>query len=98
MPFNNTYTDFDKQRYPDSRDYFISLAKFIVKEPLSTHIVKTVTPFGKIRYLVIDRARVPAEGDMVIACTDRGLRVGRLRHAASMKNIWGKVIWSIHEG
>jgi hypothetical protein len=82
----------------DSRDYFIALAKLIVKDPLSAHIFKTLAPSGKSRYLVVDRASVPEEGDMVVACTGGGLRVGRLKRAVSMKNIWGKVVWLIQEG
>jgi hypothetical protein len=62
MPFNSSYRDFDRQRYIDSRDYFIGLAKLVVREPLSTHIVKTTTPSGKISYLVVDRSITPDEG------------------------------------
>ena len=98
MPFDSSYKDFNKLRYMDSRDYFASLAKFIVKEPLSTHIIKTATPSGKPRYLVVDRASVPDEWDMAIVCTDGGLRIGRLKRAIPVKNIWGKVIWFIQEG
>ncbi|MDR0653644.1 MAG: hypothetical protein LBG12_10130 [Synergistaceae bacterium] len=98
MPFDSSYKDFDKLRYMDSRDYFASLAGFIVKEPLSTHIIKTTAPSGKVRYLVVDRASIPGEGDMAVVCTDGGLKVGRLKRAISTKNIWGKVIWYIQEG
>ena len=98
MPFSNSYRDFDGFKRPDSRDYFASLAKFIVREPLSTHIFRTVTPSGKTRYLVVDRAAVPGEGDMALVRTDNGLMVGRLKRAVPMKNIWGKVIWYIQEG
>jgi hypothetical protein len=98
MPFNRSYEDFDRQRYADSRDYFIGLAKLVVGEPLSTHIIKTLTPSGKTRYLVVDRSVIPDEGDTVIVRTDYGLKVGRLKRAAPAKCIWGKVVWFIQEG
>jgi hypothetical protein len=98
MPFNSSYKDFDKLRYADSREYFAGLAKYIVKEPLSTHIIKTASASGKTRYLVVNRAALPEEGDMAMVCTDHGLRVGRLKRAVSLKDIWGKVIWVIQEG
>jgi hypothetical protein len=97
VPFSNGYKDFDKLRYADSREYFAGLAKYIVKEPLSTHIIKTASPSGKTRYLVVDRAALPEEGDMVIACTDNGLRIGRLKRAVSPRAIWGKVVWALQE-
>jgi hypothetical protein len=98
MPFSNSYKDFAKLKYADSRDYIAGLARFIVKDPLSTHIIKTAAPSGKTRYLVVDRASVPDEGDMAIVCTDNGLRIGRLKRAVPMKNIWCKVVWFIQEG
>jgi hypothetical protein len=98
MPFSNGHKDFDKLRYADSREYFAGLAKYIVSEPISTHIIKTASPSGKICYLVVDRGKVPDEGDMVVVCTDNGLRVGRLKRAVSRKDIWGKVIWTLQEG
>ena len=98
MPFDNSYKDFDKQGYADSRDYFVSLGKVIVKEPLVTHILKTASPSGKTRYLVVDRSIIPEEGDMAIVCTDNGLRIGRVKRLSSVKNIWGKVVWVIQEG
>jgi hypothetical protein len=98
MPFDNSYKDFDKHEYADSRDYFVSLGKVIVKEPLATHILKTASPSGKTRYLVIDRSIIPEESDMAIVCTDNGLRIGRVKRVSSVKNIWGKVVWVIQEG
>jgi hypothetical protein len=98
MPFSNSYTDFDKHKYIDSRDYLIGLARIIVQEPLSTHIVKTVTPGGKTRYLVVDKSQTPGEGDMAVVCTDSGFRVGMVKRAVSAGNALGKVIWFIQEG
>ncbi|MDR1579482.1 MAG: hypothetical protein LBS35_03935 [Synergistaceae bacterium] len=97
MPFDSSYRDFDRQRYIDSRDFFAGLAKVIVKEPLSTHIVRIAAPSGKTRYLVVDRSKIPAEGDIAVIRTDNGLRIGRVRRLASLKNIWGKVIWILQE-
>jgi hypothetical protein len=98
MPFDNSYKDFDRQRYLDSRDYLAGLARLIVKEPLSTHIIRTAMPDGKTRYLVVDRAAIPEEGDIALVCTDNGLRVGRIKRIGSARDIWGKVIWYIQEG
>ncbi|MDR1020718.1 MAG: hypothetical protein LBL73_08165 [Synergistaceae bacterium] len=98
MPFDSSYTDFDKHRYSDSQDLLAGIARRIVRDPLATHVIKTATPSGKTRYLVVDRARTPEEGSLVIAVTDCGLRLGRVRRAVSMKHIWGTVTWFLQEG
>ncbi|MDR1515093.1 MAG: hypothetical protein LBS45_05305 [Synergistaceae bacterium] len=98
MPFGSSYTDFDRHKYIDSRDYLIGIAKIIVREPLSTHIVKTAAPGGKIRYLVVDRSQIPGEGDMAVVRTDSGFKAGVVKRAVLAGNAWGKVIWFIQEG
>jgi hypothetical protein len=98
VPFDSSCVDFDRHKYADSRDYLVGLARIIVKEPLSTHIVRTRTLSGKTRYLVIDRAQAPAEGDIAVICADSGLKAGRLRRVTSREDIWGKVVWVIEEG
>jgi hypothetical protein len=98
MPFDSSYIDHDKQRYIDSQDYFAAIAKRVVCDPLSTHVIKTTTQAGKTRFLVVDRARVPNEGNLVIVTTEHGLRLGRVKRHVSMDNIWGTVIWFLEEG
>lgn len=98
MPFNSSYVDFDRHRYADSREYLAGLARLMVKEPLSTRIIRTATGTGKTRYLVVDCSQIPDEGDMAVICTDYGLKAGRLKRVSSKKNIWGKVVWLIQEG
>jgi hypothetical protein len=97
MPFNSSYKDYDKLRYLNARDCFRNLAGIIVRDPLSTHLIKTVTREGKIRYLVVDRAQFPEEGDLAVICTPHGLRVGRLKRLVSSEDAWGKIIWFIQE-
>ena len=55
MPFDSSYTDHDKVRYFDSQDFLVSIAKKIIRDPLSTHVIKTATRSGKIRFLIVDR-------------------------------------------
>jgi hypothetical protein len=43
MPFNSSYRDFDKLKYLNARDCFRNLAGIIVRDPLSTHLIKTAT-------------------------------------------------------
>jgi hypothetical protein len=82
----------------DARDRFIDLAGFVVKEPISTHLVKTRTNNGKIRYLVIDRAVLPQEGSLIVINTVGGLRVGRLKGKVPLDVFWGTVIWFLEQG
>jgi hypothetical protein len=98
LPFDSSYSDFDKHRFIDAREYFISLARIIVKEPLATHIVRTTAPSGKTRFFVVDRSAVLEEGDIAVVCTDHGLRAGRIKRLASMNHVWGKIVWVIQEG
>jgi hypothetical protein len=98
MPFNSSYKDYEKTRYLNARDKFRELANVIIGDPLSTHIIKTATQDDKIRYLVVDRGQVPKEGDVAVASTPKGLRVGRLKKEMASENVWGKVIWYIQEG
>jgi hypothetical protein len=97
VPFDSSYADHDKQRHLDSRDFLAGIARRIIRDPLSTHVIKTATRSGKTRYLVVDRTRIPAEGSFVLVATDNGLRLGRTRRAVSMEHIWGTVIWLLRE-
>lgn len=98
MPFDSSYIDHDKQRYIDSQDFLAGLARNIIRDPLSVHVIKTYTESGKIRYLIVDKARIPEEGDFAVVAGDNGLRVGRLRRKVTTQDIWGKVIWFLQEG
>jgi hypothetical protein len=97
MPFQSSYQDFEKQRYLNAREQFMNLGQIIVRDPLSTHIIKVSTSTDKICYFVVDRSRLPAEGDLALLCTDRGLRFVKVNQMPAMEDIWGKVIWTIRE-
>ena len=98
MPFDGSYIDHDKQRYLNSQDYLIGIARQIIRDPLSTHIIKTCTNSGKIRFLIVDRACIPTEGDIAVVSGENGLRAGRITGDVTGKDIWGKVIWYFQEG
>ena len=98
MPFDGSYIDHDKERYLDSQDYLAGIARKIIRDPLSTHVIKSYTSSGKIRFLIVDRSRVPAEGDIAVVSGDNGLRVGRIKGKIIGRDILGKVIWFLQEG
>jgi len=96
MPFNNSYIDAEKMSYADSRDYFCSLAPWIVKEPVTTQIVKT-SRHGKTLYLVIDRSMKPEEGALVVIETMTNFKVKRYtRDTAGL--VWGTITWMLRQG
>jgi hypothetical protein len=97
MPFNSSYRDFDKSRYLDAREQVRNLANIIVRDPLSTHIIK-MSVNGHARYLVVDRAMMPGDGDIAVICTPRGLRAVTVKQVVPEEDIWGKVTWYIQEG
>ena len=96
MPFNNSYIDAEKMSYTDSRDYFRSLASRIVKEPVTTQIVKT-NRNGKTLFLVIDRNIRPKEGALVVIETMRGYRVSRYTNDTTGL-VWGTITWMVRQG
>ena len=98
MPFDGSYIDHDKQRYLDSRDYLAGIARKIIRDPLSTHVIRTCTTSGKIRFLIVDRASIPTEGDIAVVSGDNGLRAGRIKGDVTGKDIWGKIIWFLQQG
>ena len=98
MPFGGSYIDHDKQRYLDSQDYLAGIVRKIIRDPLSVHVIKTHTSSGKICFLIVDRTRVPIEGDIAVVSGDNGLRAGRVRGKIIGKDIFGKVIWFLQEG
>jgi hypothetical protein len=61
----------------DAMDKYIALAPYVVREPLSTHLIESRSPSGKMRYLIVDRAVAPQEGGIVILNTLNGLKIGR---------------------
>ena len=98
MPFDGSYIDHDKQRYLDSQDYLVGIARNIIRDPLSVHVIKTHTKSGKIRFLIVDRTCAPDDGDIAVISGDNGLRAGRITGDVTSKDIWGKVIWVLQEG
>jgi hypothetical protein len=97
MPFDSSYVDHDRQRYTDSQDYLVGLAKRIVRDPVSTHVIKTTTSTGKIRFLVVDKSKIPGEGSLVIVATSQGFKVGRIKRAVPRKYIWGTIVWILRQ-
>jgi len=98
MPFDGSYIDHDQSRYLDSQDCLVEISKKIIRDPLSTHIIKTRTKSGKIRFLIVDRTSIPEDGDVAVVISDNGLRVGRLRGKTTRGIIWGKVTWFLQQG
>jgi hypothetical protein len=97
MPFQSSYQDFEKLRYLNAREQLMRLAQIIVRDPLSTHIIKVSNSSDKICYLVVDRSSLPKEGDLALLCSEQGLRFVKVNQIPPMKDIWGKVIWRIQE-
>ena len=80
MPFDGSYIDHEKSRYQDSQDCLVEISKKIIRDPLSTHVIKTRTKSGKIRFLIVDRTRVPEDGDIAVVSTDNGIYERRDRY------------------
>jgi hypothetical protein len=98
MPFNSSYKDYDKVRYLNAREIFRNLGNVIIRDPLSTHIIKVPAKNDKVCYVIVDRGQIPEEGDLALMCTPYGLRAGRIKHRLAIEDIWGKIIWYIKEG
>jgi hypothetical protein len=97
MPFQGSYQEFEKLRYLNTREQIMRLARIIVRDPLSTHIIKASNAPDKICYLVVDRSTLPREGDLALLCSEHGLRFAKVNQIPPMQDIWGKVIWRIQE-
>jgi hypothetical protein len=98
MPFDSSYIDGEKYEYRDSQDKLVEIAKRIVREPISTHIVKTRQVNGKVRFLVIDRSVTPQIGALVVVWVGNGFKVGRLKGPIKRDRIWGTVTWLLDQG
>ena len=99
MPFDGSYIDHEKSRYQDSQEYLVDLARKIIRDPLTTHVIPSHTPSGKRRFLVVDKTRTPEEGDIAVLAGEKGIRCGRLKGKITSKGtiIWGKVTWILEE-
>ena len=98
MPFINSHIDPERGLPPDARSHFESLSRTIVKEPLSTSIIRTQSPTGRIRYLIVDRAVQPEEGDLIVVAADYRFKVGRYANSIPLSKVWGTVVWFLQEG
>jgi hypothetical protein len=96
MPFGNAVSH--KQSFTDPREKFVALASMVVREPVSTHIVKSRSPSGRIRYLIVDRAVVPREDGIVVLATASGLKVSRYKADIPLSHVWGTVVWYLQQG
>ena len=98
MPFDGSYIDHDKGKYFDSQDYLVAVARRIIRDPLSTHVIKTETKEGKIRFLIVDRKSIPEEGDIAVISGDFGYKAGRVKGRITANNVFGKVVWILQQG
>ncbi|MDR1965963.1 MAG: hypothetical protein LBQ36_04585 [Synergistaceae bacterium] len=98
MPFDKRFAHSKKDAPPDARDRFAALAPMVVREPISTHIVASRSPSGKRRYLVVDRAVAPQDGDIVLMSMRNGFNVGRYRAGIPIESVWGTVVWYLQQG
>ncbi|MDL2264049.1 hypothetical protein LJC31_05295 [Synergistaceae bacterium OttesenSCG-928-I11] len=96
MPFCNSYIDPERDIPSDAREKFAALAPQVVRDPISTHFVRTERN-GKACFLVIDMAAIPDEGGLVVLSTDAGLRVSRLTPGTPPDRIWGTVVWYLQQ-
>lgn len=94
MPFNNSYVDPKRDIPMDAREKFASLATQVVKEPVSTHIVR-VNRDGKLCFFIVDFSELPHEGDLVILSLDSGMKLSRMKATTPHDMVWGKVTWSL---
>ena len=98
MPFDASYIDHDKGKYFDSQDYLVAVARKIIRDPLSTHVIKMETKEGKIRFLIVDRKSIPKGGEIAVISGDFGYKAGRVKSGITANNVFGKVIWILQEG
>ena len=82
----------------DAREQFVRLAPLVVRDPLSTRLIRTHTAAGKVRWLVVDRAARPKAGDLVLVERGAGYRVARLRADVPPEEVWGAVVWFVEQG
>jgi hypothetical protein len=93
----NIVSGYEKS-HRDSREEFAALAAAAVKEPVSTHIVRSRSPSGKVRYLAVDRNAAPREDGIVLIVTRSGFKVCRYRDGIPLKYVWGTVVWYMQQG
>jgi hypothetical protein len=96
MPFYNSYIDPERDIPSDAREKFAALAPQIVRDPVSSYLVRTERS-GKTCFLVIDMAAIPEEGGLVVLSTDTGLRVSRFQPATPPDAVWGTVVWYLQQ-
>jgi len=98
MPFESSFIDPERGLPPDSREFFARLAPLVVREPISTDIIKTTTKNGRRRYLVVDRAHRPEEGDLIVVAGRYRHKLARYVPTIAQHVIYGTVLWVLQEG
>lgn len=96
MLFSDSYADPDGREPVDARDRYIALASRVVREPISTHLVR-ITRHGRACYLVVDQAERPRDGGLVVASTKNGLRVRRFGPSTPIESVWGTIVWYLQQ-
>jgi hypothetical protein len=96
MPFYNSYIDPERDIPADAREKFAALASQVVRDPVSTYLVRTERN-GKTCFLVIDMAVIPENGGLVVLSTDTGLRVSRFQQGTPLDAVWGTIVWYLQQ-
>jgi len=98
MPFQNSYIDPDKPNPPkDAREAFAALAPKVVRQPVSSHLLKMRTRMGKERYVVVDFAQRPDDGELGLMEYDAGFRVVRMSARIAIRKVIGKITWFLEQ-
>ena len=98
MPFESSFIDPERNLPPDSREFSASLASLVVQEPISTTIIKSATKEGRRRYLVMDRAHRPEEGELIVVAGRYRHKLARYVPTITPEHIYGTVLWILQEG
>ena len=98
MPFESSFIDPGRGLPPDSREFFAGLAPLVVREPISTCIIKSATRNGRRRYLVVDRAHTPEEGELIVVAARNRHKLAKYVPTIAPHAIYGTVLWVLQEG
>lgn len=98
MPFANSFVVRDDDAFTDCRTCFRGLADEVVRKPLSTFILRVKSPEGRTRFLIVDKNRVPSDGERILQSTSNGFRETFFAPGIRQADVWGCVVWRLEEG